>query len=346
MSLTPELLDLMQYERTIEDGIRTFVEVGEALLAIRDGKKYRAAGFSSFDAYCRERWSMSRRHADRAIAAADVVDKVRPFGLTPPESVARELAPLRDDPETMRAVWDDVSAGGTPTAAETREAVARITKPDLGGGVSHPARFSDALLATFARWLPEREYEGVLDPFAGTGRIHELPNATLGIEIEPEWAALDPATMVGDCVEIMRSWTDPLPFDAVCTSPAYGNRLADHHNASDPERRRSYTHDLGRTLDPANSGGLHWGDDYRKLHVEAWREAVRILRPGGRFVLNIKDHVRDGEVQPVTLWHVATLVECGLSYTAAEVVDARNLRQGTNADLRCPEWVIVLDKPR
>jgi len=32
-------------------------------------------------------------------------------------------------------------------------------------------------------------------------------------------------------------------FDAVCTSPTYGNRLAENHDAYDPQARRSYKHD-------------------------------------------------------------------------------------------------------
>ena len=50
---------------------------------------------------------------------------------------------------------------------------------------------------------------------------------------------------------------------------------------------------------------MQWGDAYRSFHVKAWREAWRVLRPGGRFVLNIKDHIRNGERMPVTDWHEA-----------------------------------------
>lgn len=47
---------------------------------------------------------MSIRHGDRLIAAADVVEQLRPIGLSVPrESVARELAPLRENPEQALA---------------------------------------------------------------------------------------------------------------------------------------------------------------------------------------------------------------------------------------------------
>ena len=89
----------------------------------------------------------------------------------------------------------------------------------------------------------------------------------------------------------------------VVTSPTYGNRLADHHNAKDGSRRISYTHTLGRTLTPGNSGAMHWGKDYRLLHRLSWEEVARVLSIGGLFVLNVSNHIRKGEEVPVVQWH-------------------------------------------
>lgn len=236
-------------------------------------------------------------------------------------------------PEQVGAALDE--------AIESRDP-APITKPDLGGGVSHPARYSTNLIPIFADILDG--YDHVLDPFAGTGRIHDLPMHTVGIEIEPEWAALHPDTVEGSALEL--PWEDA-EFDAVCTSPTYGNRLADSHNASDPERRRSYTHDLGRKLSDDNSGAMQWGDEYREFHETAWAEAVRVLRPGGRFVLNIKDHIRGGVQQPVTAWHVAALVDLGMRYNAelSQGAPTGHLQQGSNSEARAgQELVLVFDK--
>jgi hypothetical protein len=51
---------------------------------------------------------------------------------------------------------------------------------------------------------------------------------------------------------------------------------------------------LGRPLTPGNSGALQWGEEYRALHVAVWTECRRVLKPGGIFVLNVKDHIRGG----------------------------------------------------
>jgi SAM-dependent methyltransferase len=239
------------------------------------------------------------------------------------------------------------------------------TKPDLGEGVSHPARYNTELIDNFRHLLWAFLVEGglnddirVLDPFAGTGRIHELmydddegnpsPFVTTGIEIEPEWAALHPNTLIGNALDLPFNRG---AFNAIVTSPTYGNRLADSHNATDPERRRSYTHDLGRSLTSNNSGTLHWrnggtgSEVYRAFHEKAWNEADRVLCPGGLFILNCCDHIRDGRVQPVTAWHCWMLGRLRLDYLTSSSVPTRKLRQGVNGELREQEQVHVFRKP-
>lgn len=103
----------------------------------------------------------------------------------------------------------------------------------------HPAPFPQYILDEFALILTaQRRHVGralrILDPFAGIGRVHNLPDRlgeTVGVEIEPEWAACRAGTIVGDATQLPDEWTSS--FDAVVTSPCYGNRLADHHEARD-----------------------------------------------------------------------------------------------------------------
>jgi tRNA G10 N-methylase Trm11 len=213
--------------------------------------------------------------------------------------------------------------------------------------VAHPARFSDALVPVLTAQLQPGLL--VLDPFAGTGRIHEVGALagceTVGVELEPEWASMHPATVNGTALAL--PFADAT-FDAIVTSPTYGNRMADHHDARDASRRITYTHVLGRPLSPDNSGAMQWGPEYRRFHDKAWREAVRVLKPGGRFVLNIKDHRRAGRPQGVPAWHLGNLTDIhGLEYVDTTSVDCPGMRYGANLhpDDDLPELVVAFTKP-
>ncbi len=188
-------------------------------------------------------------------------------------------------------------------------------------------------------------YERVLDPFAGVGLVHSLRLhgswETVGVEIEPEWAEMHPRTIVGDAMSLPFA---RYSFDAVFTSPAYGNRLADHHNAKDASLRRSYTHDLGRPLHPANTGQLQWGDEYRALHVEAWYQVTHVVKPGGRCVVNLKNHIRGGEEVPVVEWHLSTLLDFGWKLVRIIPLESKGMRYGQNYAARLDhEFLLVFD---
>jgi SAM-dependent methyltransferase len=200
-----------------------------------------------------------------------------------------------------------------------------------GNLVPHPAKYSDKLLPLFGALLAG--YSRVLDPFAGTGKLRLLKNGChfYLVEMEPEWAIQGPSDAVADSLHL------PFPaalFDAVCTSPCYGNRMADHHNAMDGSRRISYRHCIGRPLHPGNSGQLHWGPKYRDFHVAAWSEVRRVLRTGGRFILNVSDHIRKGERIEVSDWHLDTLVGLGFVLEEKYEIETPRQRFGANGSLR------------
>lgn len=68
--------------------------------------------------------------------------------------------------------------------------------------VRHPAKYSASIIDRFRDLVADHNVTGrVLDPFAGTGRIHLLAEGlfadldTVGVELEPEWANLHPRTI-------------------------------------------------------------------------------------------------------------------------------------------------------
>jgi len=111
-----EQTQLSEYESTIERGLNAFIDVGNALLAIRDDKLYRER-YITFDDYCRERWNIARAHAYRLMDSAQVIGNLSPIGDTIPanEAQARPLAKLRDesgvmDVELQKQVWQEAVA--------------------------------------------------------------------------------------------------------------------------------------------------------------------------------------------------------------------------------------------
>lgn len=97
---------LTSYEAVIQQGLESFVEVGNALAAIRDRKLYRP--HQTFDEYCEQRWSLKRSHVYRLIDAAEIVCDVSPIGDIPKtESQARPLAQIKDR-EQRAEVWQTV----------------------------------------------------------------------------------------------------------------------------------------------------------------------------------------------------------------------------------------------
>jgi len=109
---------LKQHEEVIADGMRSFLYVGQSLMAIRDERLYEGH-YDSFEAYCKDRWNLAKSHAYRMIEAADVVSELSPIGdaktenpkqetaipLPKNEAQARALAESADTPEERREVW-------------------------------------------------------------------------------------------------------------------------------------------------------------------------------------------------------------------------------------------------
>lgn len=270
-------------------------------------------------------------------------------------------------PDELQKLWDsilpDIDSPVWPT-----------TNPHLP--IKHPAKFSDGFIDTFRQLLLDHlitpwQFEAplVLDPFAGVGTIHQLrPEfTTIGVEIEPEWANQSQYTLVGDSTKMNDWWTEK--FQAVVTSPTYGNRMADHHDAKETcqqcngngwyarqldnygnaeqtqcdkclgtgfnhYKRNTYKHTLGRDLNPRNTGREQFGKRYQELHRHVYQECHRVLERSGVMIVNVSDHIRYGSVIPVTNWHLNELTVQGFSLLENRKVETHRNGFGANGKVR------------
>jgi phage N-6-adenine-methyltransferase len=149
---------LDELEAVVERGLGTFVEVGQALMEIRDKRLYREL-HDTFEDYCRSRWKMSQPHAQRHINAAQVIGAI-PMGIEAPanERQARELAPLLDEPASLAAAWNQAvgraAALDSPvTAALVREVVEE--KRDAFTGAAFSSKTD--------QWATPQDFFAVLD---------------------------------------------------------------------------------------------------------------------------------------------------------------------------------------
>lgn len=205
--------------------------------------------------------------------------------------------------------------------------------------IRHPAKFTDEFIPIFADIL--KTCNNVIDPMCGTGKIglikqYGFNGIIYANELEIEWLqqAIDNGCDIISSDDASNMRYSDRSFDAICTSPTYGNRMADHHNAKDNSKRNTYTHTIGRKLSEENTGNMQWGERYRQKHIDIYKEFYRILKSEGIFILNIKDHIRKGKIINVSEFHKNTIIDIGFTLIKEMKIEVDGLKFGTNYEKR------------
>ena len=118
----PESARLIELEKVVVAGLQSWIEVGEALIEIRDSRLYRIEA-GTFEEYCQSRFKMGKAHAHRLMTAAPIAKDLSPIGDIK-ESVIREIAKVA--PERRAEVFaaaTESAAGHVPTAREIKQVV-------------------------------------------------------------------------------------------------------------------------------------------------------------------------------------------------------------------------------
>lgn len=118
---------LRELEDVIDGGLRTFYEVGRALMEIRDSGLYsieKGGVYLTFEAYCQQRWQLKQTRAYQYIDAAKLAERLKSstiVELPANEAQARELASVPTDRQTV--VWEKAlktAPGGVITASHIK----------------------------------------------------------------------------------------------------------------------------------------------------------------------------------------------------------------------------------
>ena len=218
--------------------------------------------------------------------------------------------------------------------------------------MNHPAKFSEGFIEMFfqllQKYLPS--CRSILDPFAGTGKIGEIKKCgykgiVIANELEPDWLKTNQFNC--DYLYFFDAEFLNLPqkVDAIITSPTYGNRMADHHNAKDNSKRITYTRYLGHELKEGNTGIMQWGNKYKEKHFRIYKHLYDLLNNNGIFILNVSNHIRKGQEVLVAQWHKETLQNIGFVLLEEISVPTKRMKFGANRNNRVDnEYIFVFKK--
>lgn len=184
---------LETFEAVIQQGLSTFVDVGNALLRIRDERLYRES-HDTFEDYCKARWGFGERRARQLISAAEI-GTIVPGVAT--ESQARELSGL--DADTATEVMTRAVESGRVTATAIRDARREVTNPDAqdltNNLAAHDAEYHAraAEIADDEPALTAAECEALADPA-------DLDDTIL---TEQRWRAEDPTPSTDSILDVI-----------------------------------------------------------------------------------------------------------------------------------------------
>lgn len=122
-----ELSALSTHEEVIERGLKTFQEVGAALLAIRDGRLYREQ-YGTFEEYCQQRWQLKQSRAYQLMDAAKALENLASSTIVELPSNESQARPLtRLEPGMQRQVWQE-AVETAPNGKVTGAHVAKVAE--------------------------------------------------------------------------------------------------------------------------------------------------------------------------------------------------------------------------
>jgi site-specific DNA-methyltransferase (adenine-specific) len=278
MALTCSPERFAELEATIERGRRTFLEVGRALIEVRDSVAYRAhAGYATFEAYLEHRWGMARQTGYDYIHAVEVAANVRTAVHQPlPMSHLVALAPLPASEQRELAAAADLAALSVRLVRELAAAPA-------------PVRLEIVRQATAG--AEPRELRALMRH--ASARLALAAPAPAAQQERPTQRRLDHDDIVIEVLDAARTAIADGAFDLVVSSPPYA-----------------------LDVPYADGGDVPDYPTYRRCMATWSAELYRVAHPGhGRLCLEVPvDRSKEGVYEPVYAHWLHALEAAGFGY--------------------------------
>lgn len=184
----------------------------------------------------------------------------------------------------------------------------------------------------------------VLDPMAGSGSIFVgllTGRKVIAGDVESQWARLLSVNQISLARQSIIAFATPglacrwdaakLPLagghvDLCVTSPPYFDTFSDWDASSNILEERHNEHGLSYGIHAAQIANLHIYEDYLRAMRGVYAECWRVLGPGKKLVLIVKDVIRNGRRVPVVADNETLARAQGFSFLERFNVPARGTR--------------------
>lgn len=138
-----KIAELERLEKRVREGLKSFMEVGQALVEIRERKGYALRGYKDFSDYCQKELGITERHGFRLMDGYQTAEQVKKVTGEAPrnEASARVLKTVANDPKLLGKLKDRLAKSkqtiATATAEKLQEVVDQIkpqTRAMFGDG--------------------------------------------------------------------------------------------------------------------------------------------------------------------------------------------------------------------
>lgn len=285
-----QAVDLAKHEAVIERNKTAFIETGNALAAIRDGRLYQAE-YKTFDVYCQKRWGWTRFAAANYIGAAQIANNVEStlqIEFTQAAELARLASPATDGDKRRKDIDFDAVREVAATldfSTATVKEVARAVDVKLAERRNQSVTYKNQ---------PAIEASGGTIPLAGNSHVYTVNKLLWPEDVESLLKTLLIGESLHLCcgkstlgskrldlhepdvdyqVDAANTGLDDKCFDTVLCDPPYNGEMQWNHDlltelARLASRRIIFQH----WFIPANPDGLYKkANCFRLTNIYVWQ---------------------------------------------------------------------------